>query len=164
MWPMLLGVGPLLGSVEVGGFRDAEGGLGTWSYNEGRAELRGPTGKVEVTMQLASDPFVFKSLQPVAILIDQRTASSGEGLAIAFCGRGQTRFFGRHTAGLSTANHGYELGDGAHLVLTVAVDLDRTGRAYEDGIQPDVDVAAGSPGEIDPVTQAAVEWIAGLHQ
>ena len=36
---------------------------------------------------------------PVAILIDSRTASSGEAVAISFQGRAHSRFFGQHTCG-----------------------------------------------------------------
>jgi hypothetical protein len=37
MWPMLIGVGPLLGAVSVGSFVDADGGVLGWWYENGLA-------------------------------------------------------------------------------------------------------------------------------
>jgi hypothetical protein len=45
-----------------------------------------------------------KRTPKVAVLIDRRTGSSGEAIAIAFRGRPETRFFGDHTEGASIAN------------------------------------------------------------
>lgn len=88
-----------------------------------------------------------KSLSPlvsawVAVLTGPRTASSGEAVAIAFRGRPDTRSFGLPTAGLSTANGTFPLPDGSMLLLTAAVDADRTGRKYRDKVDPDETIGA----------------------
>jgi carboxyl-terminal processing protease len=74
----------------------------------------------------------------VAVLTSQRTASAaGEAVTVAFRGRGNTRTFGTPTAGVSTANVPFRLRDGATIVLTTAIYVDRTGKRYGDKIEPD---------------------------
>ena len=64
----------------------------------------------------------------VAVLVDNGVASSGEATFIAFRRRANTRSFGVATCGLSTANRGFVLSDGALLTLTVSVMADRARR------------------------------------
>ena len=73
----------------------------------------------------------------VAVLTDNGIASSGEATVIAFRGRPDTRSFGDATCGLSTANAGFTMSDGATLLLTVSVMADRTQTKYGDSIPPD---------------------------
>ena len=101
---------------------------------------------------------------PVAVLVDSSTASSAEAITIAFHGRPDTRFFGTHTAGKSTAVQPFKLDDGAELYLTTAIDADRSGKSYPDGFTPDQIVSASGssmPQENnDAVIQAAQTWLA----
>lgn len=69
-----------------------------------------------------------------------RTASAGEAVVVAFRGRPDTRFFGEQTYGVPTGNEPYHLSVGAVLVLTQVKDADRTGRAYDAPIPPDVEI------------------------
>lgn len=89
----------------------------------------------------------------------------GDGtVAIAFRGRPRTRSFGAPTRGLSTANTMIPLPDGARLVLTVAVDADRTGRRYGGVVEPDERVGpaqGGEAGEGDEALARAEAWLAG---
>ena len=100
---------------------------------------------------------------PVAVLVDSSTASSAEAITIAFHGRPDSRFFGTHTAGKSTAVQPFKLDDGAELYLTTAIDADRSGKSYPDGFTPDqiVSVSGSSmPQESnDIVIQAAQTWL-----
>src|SRR5687768_15484425 len=73
----------------------------------------------------------------VAVLVDNGVASSGEATFIAFRKRANTRSFGVATCGLSTANRGFVLSDGALLNLTVSVMADRAKTKYGDQVQPD---------------------------
>ena len=148
MWPMVAGVGPLLGEGECGYFLDPDGNESTWSYQQGGALLnQAALTKVE------SAYTVRKGNPKVAVLTDQATASSGEAVAIAFKGRPNTRSFGRATCGLSTANVTNKLSDGGLLNLSQLTMADRTKRAYGAPIQ--VDEAAPS----ETVVSKAVSWI-----
>lgn len=100
---------------------------------------------------------------PVAVLIDQATASSGEATAIIFKGRVGTRFFGERTYGIASANQDVTLSDGLQLLVTIAYLKDSSGRTYPDGIPPDETVATGPGSAADPddaVIEAAKAWLA----
>ena len=92
----------------------------------------------------------------VAVLTDALVASSGEAVAVSFRGRPNTRSFGGATCGLSTANSGFRLSDGATLQLTTALMADRNRAAYGVPIVPDETVS--SDGE---VVQRAIAWLRG---
>jgi carboxyl-terminal processing protease len=157
MWPMLAGVGPILGEGVVGSFVESDGTKQAWGYFNGQAQLAGST------ITGAESPYHLKHpLPPVAVLTGPVTASSGEAIVVAFRGRPQTRSFGEPTDGVPTANEGYRLSDGAFLILTVAVDADRTGQTYDSAITPDqpvpVDLSQiGTPA--DRGVQAATTWL-----
>lgn len=120
MWPMMNGLFPLLGSGDIGAFRDADGDLMPW--------------KDRIVASCSDD----MTAMPVAVLIGRGTVSSGEAVATAFKGRPGTRFFGKPSAGLSTGNRLFPLPDGSGLLLTSTVDVDRTGEAFPSGLTPDV--------------------------
>ncbi len=164
MWPMLTGIGPILGDGPAGSFVAADGNI-TWFYQDGKTGTRNPGGVETVSLNLDEEPALrTPSPAPVAVLVDSSTASSAEAITIAFHGRPDTRFFGTHTAGKSTAVQPFKLDDGAELYLTTAIDADRTGKSYPDGFTPDQIVStSGSsmPQEAnDPVIQAAQTWLA----
>jgi hypothetical protein len=100
---------------------------------------------------------------PVAVLVDNSTASSAEAITIAFHGRPASRSFGSRTAGKSTAVQPFKLDDGAELYLTTAIDADRSGKAYPDGFTPD-QVISFNGGTMpmennDQVLVAAQTWL-----
>jgi hypothetical protein len=163
MWPMLTGIGPILGDGPVGSFVAADGNV-TWFYQGGKTGTRNPAGLETVSLTLDQEPALQStSSAPVAVLVDSSTASSAEAITIAFHGRANTRFFGSHTAGKSTAVQPFKLDDGAELYLTTAIDADRSGKAYPDGFTPDQVIAVNSaniPQEgSDPVVLAAQTWL-----
>jgi len=136
MWPMLSGLRSILGPAPLGAFRSPTGVGDPWTYSV--ASPRTPLNR---------------DRPPVAVLTDARTASSGEAVVIAFHGRPNTRFFGEPTAGVSTANRGFPLEDGALLVVTVATMLDRDGHEYAGRIEPDELVSAAT------AEAPAIEWL-----
>ncbi|MFC0431216.1 S41 family peptidase [Kutzneria buriramensis] len=91
---------------------------------------------------------------PVAVLHDGRTASSAEGVVVAFRGRPLTRSFGAATAGVPTGNVLCRLSDGSALAITTSVAVDRRGRRHESAIEPD-------EGTGDPLRRA-VEWLGDI--
>ena len=154
MWPMIAGVGPLLGEGVVGHFINPEGVQQTWSYEDGEARLDGATGA-----RAPSTYEVEGGLPRIAVLTDGRVASSGEAVVIAFKARENTRSFGSPTCGLSTANRGFALSHGAALNLTVSTMADRLKREYGDAVSPD-EVVAG----VEEVVKRAISWLEAEHE
>jgi carboxyl-terminal processing protease len=154
MWPMLHAVRPILG--EAPGYFVSRRGRAEFSYRYGK----GPGANAPAYQLKRPDP-------PVAVLTSRLTVSSGEALTIAFRGRPGTRSFGEPTAGLPTSNQSLPMVDGAVLVVTNALEADRTGRVYEGRIKADQDVEIdwtrlGS--DDDPVLRAATAWLRNQPQ
>jgi C-terminal processing protease CtpA/Prc len=144
VFPMLAGIGPILGSGNAGGGVRADGTTYFRRVENGRSGLAGPSRR---SYRLENrNP-------PVAVLIGHKTASSGEAIAISFIGRERTMTFGEPTAGLTTGNRGFTLKDGAVLNLTVSVMFDSIGRRYGGRIRPQV--AASN----DEIIKVAVDWL-----
>jgi hypothetical protein len=152
---MLAGVGPLLGDGEVGASVYPDGRRVPVWYRQGQA------GFGEYVQLRVFGPHAAAE-RPVAVLIGQGTASSGEVLAAAFRGRPGARSFGAPTSGVSSGNRTFPLADGAALVLTVAATSDRLGQVHTGPLLPEhpVPAAAGGSGG-DPVLAAATAWLSG---
>jgi hypothetical protein len=146
MWPMMNGLDPLLGRAPFGSFRNPSGEVSYWSRTlQGISSGPGGEGSPSFTLKSAD--------RPVAILIDDRTKSSGEMVAIGFLGRSGVRTFGTRSGGYTTANRPFPMPDGALLVITTSSVQDRTGRDYPDGIAPD---ESSDPATADA---AALRWL-----
>ncbi len=149
MWPMIAGIGPILGEGVFGENIRADGGTIVWRYEDGQ----GWWGD-ELLAQTNDQPVVLhEELPPSAILLGRGTASAGEAVAIAFKGRPNTRFFGQATAGLTTAPEPYSLNDGAIIFLSDSYMGDRNGRAYTVDVAPDEELYLGDSFD------APIEWL-----
>lgn len=147
MWPMLAGLRPFVGEEGLGSFVSAAGSGPLWHARD-QVDLRPPV--TLAPLESAN----------VAVLTGPRTASSGEAVTISFIGRPRTRSFGLPTAGLSTANATMTLPDGAMIVLTTAMEADRTGMRYGEQVAPDEVIPAGMSGATDdPQMDRAVAWL-----
>jgi carboxyl-terminal processing protease len=155
MWPMLAGIGPLLGEGLAGSFVAPDGTETAWYYRDGQA-LQGN----EVQAAILGEAYEMDPLPPVAVLTGPSTSSSGEAIAVAFRGRPGARSFGQATQGLSTANQEFVLSDGAWLLLTVSRFADRAGQVYGSPVVPD-QVISQRQGQDDATLQAAVAWMLG---
>ncbi|MEO8259828.1 MAG: S41 family peptidase [Acidobacteriota bacterium] len=154
MWPMLAGVGPLLGIGKIGAFIDRQGAESSWFYSDGRTQE-----DVRTRARVIGLPYqVREQATPVAVLLGPATASSGEAVAVAFRQRPNTRTFGQRTRGLSTANELFRLNDGAAINLSVSIFADRRGHRYPDGVEPDEATPAAA---LDVIPPAAHAWLAG---
>jgi hypothetical protein len=161
IWAMMAGIGPLLGEGEPGALLDDGGSKNKWFYEGGRSGLRGDT-KDPYYVKTPGTAVRLKSAPPVAVLIDRETGSSGEGIAIAFRGRPQTRFFGEPTFGAATSTFPFKLSDGAQIYLVTGVMLDRNGNEYRDGVVPDEEILSEATITTnDPVIRRASEWLSG---
>ena len=157
-WPMLAGLGPILGEGKAGAFVDPDGYEEDWSYQDGQALLGD-----EVVVKVNGPAYELKAASPpVAVLTGAYTASAGEAIVVAFRGRPHTRSFGLYTFGNSTANEVFLLSDGAWIALTTAVYADRTGQTYGDRIYPDelVDEARKFTFIMEEaIPQPAIDWL-----
>jgi carboxyl-terminal processing protease len=151
-WPMLAGIGPLLGEGTCGYFLAPGQKPSNWFYKKGVSGI----GKGKIT-RVSRKPYTLKQKLPkVAVLTGPKTGSSGEVVTVAFRGRPNCRSFGAPTYGVSTGNANYSLRDGAKIFLCSSVYADRNKVAYGGKIIPDVLV---EPGENDPVLKAATNWL-----
>jgi C-terminal processing protease CtpA/Prc len=154
MWPMLVGLGPLLPSGPLGYFRDARGRLEAWSYRDGRAFQAG-----RVTASLHGRAYVMRRpLMPLAILIGPSTASSGEAVAIALHAAPRSRSFGMPSAGFTTGNATFALSDGAMLLLETTRFVDKAKSVLDGPLQPDQTIAS-SGGDADETLVEAQAWL-----
>lgn len=150
MWPMIAGVGPILGEGTLGYFIDPDGEETPWGYTAGTAWVR--DGLVRVSLDT---PYHLLQENPkVALLIDNFVSSSGETILLSFTGRPNTRSFGEETCGLATSRGGWSLWDGGRLYLSTYGLADREMFIYEGPIAPDEsmpDTAAAA--------ERAIEWL-----
>ncbi|MDQ6737425.1 MAG: S41 family peptidase [Gemmatimonadota bacterium] len=159
MWPMLAGVGPLLGAEVVGSFSKEALGRG-WHYRDGRSwdgdsiPPAAPPGSGS-----APPPRLAHADAPVALLIGNNTASSGEMVLLAFLGRPDVRSFGDSTAGYTSGNSNVALPDGATMIITSSYPRDRMGRTYPLRIAPDELLPASDSGAGDAPLNRAVAWL-----
>jgi Peptidase family S41 len=148
MWPMIAGIGPLLGEGIVGWIvynnREYER-----EYRAGAAlSLSEPFARVAV-------PYTLIRPRPrVAVLTSNRTNSAGEAIAVFFKGRFDTRSFGAPTCGHHHLLSDFSISGGATLTLKNAHNADRLKRTYAGSVVPDE--VATAPGEA--VTRA-VNWL-----
>lgn len=148
MWPMLAGVGPVLGEGTAGYFIDADDIETSWGYQNGASVSNG-----NLLTQLDDFYTLITDNPKVAVLLDNGIASSGEVMAISFIGRENTRSFGTPTCGLSTANSRFNLSDGSVLNLTAAFLADRNKNKFGMPVEPD-EVTAD-----EDIIQRAVNWL-----
>lgn len=158
MWPMLAGIGPLLGAEVVGSFTN--GKVAEWRYRDGRAWSGGSIPPDEPSGWGTGAPYrVQRAEAPVALLLSRRTASSGELTLLAFLGRPNVRTFGDTTAGYNSSNSSIPLRDGATLVVTSGYGRDRTGRSYPLSLAPDEFVRSGMDTATDVPLGSASAWV-----
>jgi carboxyl-terminal processing protease len=150
MFPMLLAVGPILGSGRVVGFT-AKGKRPVWG-SKGQNRLSGAGRTARAPIEIAD----FEPAPAVAVLSSPTTVSSGEDVAVAFRGRARTRSFGGPTGGATNSPGTYRLADGATIRFASYWDTDRTGRIYRKPIAPDVAV---TPDWSDRPVRSAASWL-----
>jgi C-terminal processing protease CtpA/Prc len=159
MWPMLAGIGPLLGDSLVGSFTGPD--EQRWFYARGMSAIIHGSGQVDTVTRVTIPAVEPVPPAPMAVLFDAGTGSSGEAVVVAFLGRPMTRTFGSPSAGFATVNRGLRLPDSANMVITIGYNRDRTGRVQVDQLTPDVLVPLpnGWPSYTDRVTKTAAQWV-----
>lgn len=150
VWPMMLGLGPLLGEGVMGYLVDADSKYFNWGISNG--------GVFFNDEQAGELPYPYRlkhKIKKLAVIIGSRTTSAGEAIAVSFKGAENTCFIGSHTQGKSTGNTGYDLSDGARIYVTRTKFADRNKNIYGVPIKPDIEVSS------DYTKEAAIKWIYG---
>ncbi len=122
MWPMVTGLGPLLGNNVLGYFVYSEDPDRVWGYQPQGSYLDSFTNLRIAIDQIAD--FISDD-QKIAVIISDATKSSGEATTISFIGRENTRLFGQPTCGLSTVFLRANLSNGAVFLVAAGVMADR---------------------------------------
>lgn len=150
MYPMIAGLGPIIGNGHCGYFVYKKTKQ-NWHYENGKC------GAGIGTVVKVKEPYTLKNdTKPVAVLIGELTASSGEMTTISFIGKTNVKLFGQYSAGYTTGNEGYKLSDGAYLYLASSYTADRTNKKYLNNISPDVLVESKEKN-----VDEAVKWLEG---
>lgn len=129
MGPMVTAVSPLLPDGEILFFAKSHN---EWPVLlEDNRVLGGGT-------EIITDISPFKLNVPVALLTNEKTASSAEALVMSFTDLDRAKTFGQSTAGYASANVPYALFDGAIMFLTTAFNQTPNGKMfYEEPIPVD---------------------------
>lgn len=152
IWPMVLGLRPLIGEGIFGYFTDGHKPAEAWYFKERAVYVND-----DETCSLDAPSYqLHQSNLSIAVLVSENTASAGEATAIAFLGKDNVRLFGQKTAGMTTGNEEYVLSDGAMLAIATAYEADRKGRMYQDVIVPDEEIVDDGG---DTILQSAMGWL-----
>lgn len=157
-WPMLTGIGPLLGNGICGYFTNTTKEKSSWFYRNGESGINNFT-----ITKVSNKPYkLINDSNPIAILTGYKTGSSGEVVVTAFHNKKNTKSFGEKTAGLSTGNENFTLSDGSMILLTTSIYADRKGIVFGGEIKPNEVVnfsyqSIAKPNDI--VIKKAIEWI-----
>jgi carboxyl-terminal processing protease len=141
--------------------RFVEGGeVMGWNYDRnGKREQK--VSNAGVTGDRNNQPF--KPVLPVAILVNQGSASSSEMLALAIKDFGIGTIIGEKTAGALGHTSAYPLGDGTAIGVTLDEYESRGGtKANGVGVQPDIEVKRTSDDYVngrDPQLDAAIKQV-----
>jgi carboxyl-terminal processing protease len=149
--------------------RDNPGGIGAmamgmagWFVRRGRQRL-GVMQSPGMTMSFEINPRGKTFNGPLALLIDEGSASTSEILAAGLRDIGRARLFGARTAGAALPSNFMRLPNGDGFQYAVASYVSQNGKALEGaGVEPDVAVAHTREALLegrDRVIDAAVHWI-----
>lgn len=157
MYPMIAGLGPLIGEDDCCFLVDPDGERQPITYASGVVS-EGLTERITV-----EDSYTLVHPDaPVAVLIGPLTTGAGEFAALALRNRPATRFFGQSTFGVPTRHETIRLTDGAMLSLTVRLGADRTGEFFDGPIRPDEETSSEwtvFAGSDDATLSRASEWV-----
>jgi len=155
MYPMIAGLGPLLGDATLGYFISNENNqIIPWKYEKGKAYNGG------LLMASVLSPYTIKNRGlKIVVLIGPETSSSGEMTTISFIGKPKVKLVGQQTGGYTTANTGFKLSNGSYLYLATSYTIDRNKKKHFGKINPDIKIESSNSKNKDLTVQAAMTWI-----
>lgn len=117
-------------------------------------------GKIQATIKNKIKPI---DNVKVAILIGPGTASSGEGVAVVFSQRNNTKSFGTNSAGLANATNGFVFNHNqSYFLISVAKIADKNKKIYPEIVKPDIYVKENESFanlSSDPSVMQAIKWL-----
>lgn len=147
-WPMLAGLIPIIGEGVVGYNLSPKKDI-PQRLEAGTIRYANVNTKVYSTK---------KNYRKIAVLIDEKTGSSGEMVAISLLGFENSKSFGQKTADFTTSNSSFSFSnDNALLFLATGMMADKNKRTYQGGIVPDIPLAneLSEKEKIDRI----IEWL-----
>lgn len=163
LWPMLLGLRPLLGdgphmTMVRGDKVESHFGVGPTGSWIDWGQGRGP--EVQLSWPDPPPKQIERYSGRIGVLLGGWTMSSGESLAICLAGHDTNRTFGEKTAGLTTVTNTFTLSDGSVLNIPVSRMGDRSGHAIVGPIEPMQIVPFEDwPNPDDQPARAARAWV-----
>jgi len=154
--PMITSLYPFLGDTIIYTLKDRNNNSATYRFSLGYYTLE-KKGKTLKILPYNKKLGLTKNA-PVSILIDSKTASAAEMVAIAFKGRSNTIFLGEPTAGLTIGTDGFTLADNAFFTIATGRFYDSKGISYEHSINPDIFIKQ-EPNKEDKTKQMAIDWL-----
>lgn len=153
MYPMIAGLGPILGNDTLGYFHmQSPKEKHAWYYSRGSSGCNGTTlCKVNRPYDIRQQNF------KIIVLSGPNTASSGEMALISFKGKANTIVIGSASAGYSSGNAGHTLSDGSVLNLCESYCSDRYQTLYTGPIAPDISLPQNSSDHSDTVLEYAIK-------
>jgi carboxyl-terminal processing protease len=151
----------------TGGLVNLAQGMASWFLSEQNGSL-GNMCYPDMSLKIPIVPRPRCYRGKLAILIDGQSACTAEILAAGLHDAGRARVFGTTTAGAAAASILERLPSGDGFQYATACYQRTAGEQVEgQGIQPDVSIPLSISAlkqQIDPVIQAACQWIAGEHK
>ena len=152
MWPMVAGLGPILGDGPLGYFIGPTGTETLWEYRDGASRSGG------IAITTVSPPYVLKRQQPrVAVLSNVGIASSGEATLIAFRQRPEHPIVRPADLRPVDGQLDFTLSDGGTFTITTSVMADRAKTRFGDSIPPD-EVISDQSQTIQRAIAVAADW------
>jgi len=124
--PMYAAIAPLLDQSNVIGWKDGNGRNIFFNFKDDRFF---ENKKAVYLFKIDNEKIKIKNPNLV-VLVNEKTASSAEFAAISFVGQKNVTTIGNKTNGLTSANQEHKLNDGAFLVLTEGITIDRHLKHY----------------------------------
>ncbi|MFZ6025970.1 MAG: S41 family peptidase [Bacteroidota bacterium] len=158
--PMITGLAPFFSNGEVCYSIDRDGAAEADRISNGTYELV-RKNKLAFSFNPRHKITMRNVSKPVAILINNKTASAAERLVICFKSLPEIKLFGQPTAGLTTSTHSETLSDGSLIYILHSVSADVKNVQYAGAITPDqyIPEAYYYNTENDGIINAAIEWI-----
>ena len=154
--PMITSLYPFFGDGIIYTLKDRNYNLESYSFSSGYYAVKKRRKAYKAVRYNNQIKLALNT--PVAILIDIKTASSAEMVAIAFKGRAKTIFLGEPTAGLTISTKGFMLSDNAFFTIANGKFYDKKGRSYEHRITPDIFVKQEQK-LTDETKEKAIAWL-----
>lgn len=150
--PMYFAIAPLIPDGPIAPMSDKYGNVSgmTWENGVGTYHNNGEATGEYFALENTAE----KLNKPVAVIIGPSTASAGEFTALALKGLDNVKLFGRDSAGYTSGNASFHVGDNVAIALTMTDAIDREGYHYMDEpIKPDIQVG------LDVAVDEAIKWI-----